>query len=233
MTTDVQSLQTRATGLTAEVQAVVVADQPTFAAAGAVLRDIATYIKSVNEVMDPIVKAAHEAHRVAVGQRDGLLKPAEAAKRSIGQKMADYEQAQARLRREAELAQQRERERLEREAREAAEIERRRLQKEADDVAAGDTAGAERLIEAPVVVPVVIAAPVVLAMPPPPPLPRAEGTSFRTDDDFEITDESIIPRMYLMPNAVAIRKVYKALKAKTDIPGTRHIERRIPITRTG
>lgn len=237
---DVQSLQTRAVGIEAEVRTLAIVNDETFTAAGAILRDIATYIKRVGEVMNPVVAAAHNAHRVAVGQRDALLRPATLAKTALGSKMVAYELEQSRLRREAEETQRRERERLEREAREAAAAEQRRLLKAAEDArlesavaleAAGDTQAAQRLVEAPIVVPVVNAAPVVLATPPPPALPKAEGTSFRTDHGWRVTNEALVPRIYLMLNESAIGKVYRALGPKTDIPGTEYVEKRIAITR--
>ena len=45
--------------------------------------------------------------------------------------------------------------------------------------------------------------------------------SFTEKWNFTITDESLIPREYLMVDEVKIRKVVKALKADTKIPGVR------------
>ena len=45
--------------------------------------------------------------------------------------------------------------------------------------------------------------------------------SFTEKWNFQITDESLLPREYLMANEVKIRAVVKALKADTKIPGVR------------
>jgi hypothetical protein len=47
------------------------------------------------------------------------------------------------------------------------------------------------------------------------------GASFTAKWNFQITDESLLPREYLMANEVKIRAVVKALKADTKIPGVR------------
>ena len=78
-------------------RAMVIADAESYALVGAELVTIATYIKRVGEVFDPICSAAAKAHKVAVAQRDALLKPAMGAKRARGEQRAAWDQAQTRL----------------------------------------------------------------------------------------------------------------------------------------
>ena len=62
---------------------------------------------------------------------------------------------------------------------------------------------------------------------------KAEGVSLRENWTFEIVDESLIPREYLIPDEVKIRKVVVALKDKTNIPGVKAINRPIIVKARG
>jgi hypothetical protein len=242
MSQDVATLEQKAQSLATQANALTVTDASSFQRASEFLKAIATYMQEVGEVLDPIVDGAYQAHKIAVRQRDALLGPAKSAKLVLGDRMAAWEQEQARLRREAELRAQREREQAEREARERAAAETRRLQQEAETrrleeaaqlEARGDTAGAERLISEPVAPPVVVApAPVFAPQPMVAAAPKVEGVSFRTDWDFEIVDESLIPSMYKAPDEKKIRGVVKAMKGATNIPGIRVFEKRITSVRS-
>ena len=53
----------------------------------------------------------------------------------------------------------------------------------------------------------------------PPSKPRTSGVSFVENWQFRITDSAKIPREYLMVDESKIRKIVKALKAGTSIPG--------------
>lgn len=235
------ALEQQATALTSELDALVVTDAASFAAAGEALKTVATYIRRVGEVLDPIVQAANMAHKVAVAQREGLLAPARLAKERLGLRMATWEQQERERRRLAELAAQRERARLEAEARAQAEAEQRRLQAEAESrrleeaaalEAQGDHAGAAHLIAAPVAAPVVIPAPIFQPRSPAPPPPKVEGVSFRDEWDFRIVDESRIPREYLIVDEKKIRAVVKAMRQGARIPGVEVFARRVSAVRT-
>jgi hypothetical protein len=242
MTQDVATLEQEAQSLTVQAEGLKVTDAASFERASEFIKSIATYMKRVGDVLDPIVTSAWTAHKVAVAQRDTLLRPAQGAKRILGERMATWEQEQARLRREAEARAQREREQAEREARERAAIEQRRLQDEAEErrlaeaaelEARGDTAGAERLISEPVTAPVVVTpAPVFAPQPPVAVAPKVDGVSFRTDWDFEIVDANLIPREYLIPDEKKIRGVVKAMRGAARIPGVRPFEKRITSVRS-
>ena len=240
MTTDVATLEQQASTLSQTVEALQVTDPATFQEAGELVKTVALYIRRVGEVLDPIVEAAHRAHKIAVQQRDTLLKPAQRARAVLGERMATYEQAEARRRREAEQAAQRERERLEREAREQAEAETRRLQAEAEtrriDEAAqlestGDHEGAARLIAAPVSAPVVMPAPVFQPAPPIAAPPKVEGVSFRSTWKWRLVDAAQLPRQYLIPDDKAIGAVVRAMGPRTSIPGITVYEERISSVR--
>lgn len=233
---DATALAQQANTLTAEALALQVTDAPTYERAAEMVKTAATFIKRVHEFCDPTCQATDQAHTVAVAQRKSLLEPAEGIKRVLGVRMGAWDEEQARLRREAEAAMARERERLEREAREAAAAEQRRLQAEAETrrleeaaalEARGDTKAAERLIEQPVAVPIVTPAPVF--MPTPPAVaaaPKVAGISYGEVWDFEVTDEALVPREYLMLDDVKIGRVVRAMKGSTNIPGIKAVRGR-------
>lgn len=153
----------------------VVADAATCEQAGSMVTELARVEKSVHETFDPIVAAAHEAHKVAVAQRgrflDPVLKAIATLKASSGRWMREESE-----RRRLELL---ERERQEREAEEA-----RRLEEAAALESVGATREAEALLEEPIFVP---AAPSTREL-----APKIEGMTLVDDWICEINDKAAI-----------------------------------------
>lgn len=235
-----QGLEVQAKDLASQAALIVVADGPSFEAAAECLRGVKSYLRRVAEVFDPIISAAHRAHKVAVEQRKRLEVVALDAERALKAGMAEYERETARRAEEAARAAEQERERLEAEARTQAEIEQQRIRAEAEerrlDAAiaaeeAGDSAKAERLLAAPVLVPVVAPAPVFMAAPQAS-SPKAAGIAFRTDWDFEIIDAAAIPRTYLIPDVAKLRGLVRATRGTLAIPGVRIFEKRVTIVKS-
>ena len=78
---------------------------------------------------------------------------------------------------------------------------------------------AAQVIDAPVYV-----APVVV----PKEVPKMQGGPvYREVWDFKIVDANLIPRMYMLPNTVAIGGVVRSLKGQTAIPGVRAFSKRV------
>lgn len=229
--------------LTAYAGTLVIDTGETFRDAAKWLQEIAVPLKrKIAETFRPRIEQAYALHKGLLADEKRFLSPVEDAERVVRSKLAIYEQAEAQRRREAEAAAQREQERLEREAREEAASVRRALQAAAetrriDEAAAlealGDRDGAERLIAAPLVVPVVLSAPVFMPYPAVAAPPRVEGVSFRDDWTFEVEAPFLVPREYLQVNDGAIRAVVKALKGATAIPGVRVFVRRVSAVRAG
>ena len=172
--------------LAAEITALAVVDNATFQRAAELSRGLAGWIKTAEAFFAPMKSAAHKAWRTVCDRENEVIKPKRDLKDALSGKLAIYEAAQERKRREAEEAQRREQEQLEaeerqrvaaEEARLLAEAEERRLQDAVDAEERGDTATAERLIEEPIVVETVLPTPVFV-----PPIqvakPEAEGVSF-------------------------------------------------------
>lgn len=249
MTNDVATLKQEAESLTVTATRMLVTDAASYELAGEFLKGTATYIRRVGEVLDPIVAAAHNAHKVAVAQRDALLRPAQGAKRILGQRMAQWEQEQAELRRAAERETQRIREQAEQEARARAAAEQARLQHEAEtkrlEEAAqlenrGDNAGAERLIAEPLVVGQVAVGVVFTPVPSMPPAPKVTGVAFPTHWHAEVTDLTALvdavavgqqPISLLLPNEQALNQLARALKGTLRIPGVKAVETRTTTVR--
>lgn len=248
--TEIATLAQHATTLAAEVEALTVTDATSFELAGEMVKSIVAYIKRVGDVLDPICAATDAAHTTAVRQRNVLLKPAKDAKRLLGDRMATWEQEQANIRREADEAVRRERERREAEARAAAAAEQRRLREAAETrrleeavalEAKGDVAGAERLIDAPVIVPTV--APARVVMPPVRPTlpPRVEGISFRDVWSAEVDDltalvravaEGTVPITLVLANEPELNRMARTLKTQMQVPGVRVVQSRTSATRS-
>jgi hypothetical protein len=230
--------------LVVQATAMTVTDGPSFRAAGEFLVAVKGYIRRVRDLMDPVVDAANKAHKVAVAQRASLLSHAEGAERMLKARMAEYEREQDRRRREAEAAARAEQARLEREARERQATEVARLRKEEEDrriaaaaaaEARGVRAAAEKIIEAPIVVP---APPPVPVFVPPVTVERApevEGVSFRDTYRAEVTDLAVLvqavaagqqPITLLRVNDVALNQMARALREAMSVPGVRVVKER-------
>lgn len=186
-----------------------------YAQAGGLLVRIKELRKRVADVFEPIVKAAHEAHKIATAKRNEANAPLDMAENHLKRLIGDYNAEQERIRQE----QQRQAEASARKA------EEDRILSEAHAAeAAGDKEEAQAIIEQPVQAPVVVVKSTT---------PKLEGVSFRDNWTFQITDEKAIPREYLMVNEQAIRAVVKAMKGGTNIPGIRAYNDRVVSGRAG
>lgn len=213
-TVDVEQVEQQGMVLVSQAEEIAVRDASTFQQAGVFLRNIAGYIRKVGEVLDPIVEAAHRAHKVAVEQRKKLLEPAQTAERIVKGEMAAFDQAERARVAEAQRRAEAERRRLE---------DEERLRNATQLEAAGKSAQAEAALVAPVTVP--------MFTPPVQAVTKAEGVSFREDWGFEIEDAALIPREYLIPDEKKIGALVRALKEQTRIPGVKVISRRIASVR--
>lgn len=60
---------------------------------------------------------------------------------------------------------------------------------------------------------------------------ETQGIGYQVKWSFEIEDETIIPRDYLMPNEKKIGDLVKALKDQTNIPGVKVVQSKIAVVR--
>lgn len=196
---EVKELQREQNDVVTSVESMEIADQEGMERATGLLSMIARAKKSVEERRKFFTKPLNDQVSKINALFKELASPLEEADKALRQKMLDYKREQDRLARA-------ERERL----RKLQEKEQKRLERQA----------AKKGAPAP---------------PPPPPVPYAtEQTPITTRSeagtvtakktwDFEIVDESKLPRQWLIPNEKAIRAAVKA--GVRDIPGVRVFQR--------
>ena len=206
--------------------------------AGDFLNEIKEKEKAAHAFFDPMVKAAHRAHKEVKARENEVIEPLLKAKKIIGATMGQYQ-----TKKEAERRAEEEKLRvqLQREADERALVEAARLAKIAEVEEAvrmkeaarlaeeGKAAEAARMEETArlekaawlkeseraldetlIVVPTVERA-----------APKVEGTKVRTFWKYEIEDEAKIPREYLCVDEKAIGAMVRTKKGSTSIPGVR------------
>lgn len=248
MSDEIAVLETEATTLAARIPLIKIVDAESFALAVEDRAEIKRRQVRIHEVMDPICASTYAAWKTSVEKRDGLLAPYAEADKAYSRGMGVYEQAQARLRLEAERAAERERQQLEAEERARVAAEERRLRTEEEErrltraveaEAVGDVQAAERILAEPILAPVVAPRPVFV-----PPVevqaPKAAGVSFRDNWTAEVTDLLALvgavagrqqPITLLLPNTTALNQLARALKGAMNVPGVRAVNERIAAQR--
>ena len=226
-------------GLVVEANGLKIADTASLEVAAKWLQLTLLPMKNrLKDLFRPRIQQAHELHRGLLNDEKRFLQPIESAERIVREKLRAYEEEQARLRRQAEEERRREQARLEAAERERVRVENERLRREAEErrlaeaVAAeqaGDLDTAEKLVSAPVAAPTVVERPVFV--PPAPSPPKVSGLSYREEWTFEITDESQIPREYLVVDEAKIRAHVRSMREKSNIPGVHAFKRSVPTVR--
>lgn len=215
---ETNEVETKALSLVEQAGMVKINDSKSYEVAGFLWKTIGEVMKEVSDTFDPLIEAAHRNHKLALEKKAKFYAPLDKAKRDVKGLMSDYELEQERIRQEKQR---------EIEAKLKKEEEERRLLEaiaaEEEAKANGATAQeaaqeAEAIINEPVYV-----APVIL----PKETPKVKGLSFRTVWKFRITNESAIPRQYLMPNEKAIGGVIRNSQGKIRIAGVEPYEERV------
>lgn len=184
----------------------------TYTQAGELLKDIKALRKEVDAAFDPIITAAHAAHREACSQKKRAETPLAEAEQILKRGLIAYDTEQELIRR-AEERRLQEIARQEEEARrldEAAALEREASA--AVNLAEGYQLRreAEALLEQPIVAPVVTVERST---------PKVTGISYREVWRFRIVDATKIPRDYLAVDEQKIAGVVRATKGTITIPG--------------
>lgn len=194
-----------------------VRDQVSLDAANALLRGVKALLARIAATFDPIIKQAHEAHRMAIEKKKKEEAPLLEAERIMKTEIGRYLAEQDRLRREAE----------EKAKREAEEAERQRLQKIEAAIEAeerGKMDEAEKIFEE------------ALAVEPPKPTPipepvKVQGTHARKDLRWRVVDLAIVPREFLMIDQLKIVGVFRIQREKMAIPGIKVYEETVVVSR--
>lgn len=220
--TEVATIENKAANeaneLARDVAAFVIASPEDADTLASIRGEIQARQKAVEDWFREPVEAAHKAHKALTTRRAEALAKFSEPLRIANQKLAAWNQEQARLRREAEEAAERERQRL---------MDEERIRKATEAEAAGDDHLAERIVSGstPVAVPhVPVAAPA----------PRkVAGVSFVRKFRAEVVDVHALVRAVaakpewmslLTVNTTALNKMVSALGDALVIPGVRVVE---------
>lgn len=203
----VATLNTDRDALVARAAALKIRTQDNYEEAAGWLKSIKGFLKAIEDARTRITKPINESLREVNAQAKEAAAPFLESESKIKRAMIGYSDEQDRLQREEQ-----------RRVNEAAVKEQQRLQAIADRASdKGQFGKAEQFEEraAAVVAPVVQTA-----------APKVGGISIPKVWTFEITDEDLIPREYLLVDETRIRRVVTALKGDTKIPGVRVFEQK-------
>jgi hypothetical protein len=200
---DKKQIESEALSIPGKAKALAIVDNATYQQAGEMLITIKSIRKQVDASFDPIIKAAHNAHKAAVAEKKRIEEPLATAEGILKPAMAAWNQKQEDARRAEEA-------RLQALAIKAEED--RRLAAAATAQAAGDTRAADAALAEPITAPTVVIASTT---------PKLEGVSFTARWTFQIVDASLIPREFLMPDEKRIGQYVRAMKDARPIPGVK------------
>ena len=198
-----EKIQEEQSDLVVQIEdALMITTDAAYATAAELGKAGAAMMKKIKEHHDPIIAAANKTHKLATAARNKLLNPVKDAVDKLRTACGGWlRKKEDERRKEQERLQAAERKRQEREKLARAE----KLEK------AGNVAAADAVLD----MPTTEAAITVDAA------PKVEGVSGRKTWTYEIEDEKMIPRTYLMVDTVKIGKIVTAMKGETDIPGVR------------
>ncbi len=208
MSTDVAILEKEALTLRDTARTLVIIDHDSYQLAAVICKSAKRILDNVGVVFDPIERRQIADRKNTIEERRGFEAMPKEVLALTKDKMAAWDTEQERLRREQEAAL------------------RASLQRQEEDLALaaaeqaeqdGDSATADAILTAPIMAP-----PVVI-----PAAPKLDGVSFREVYDFEVVDESKVPRQYWMLDLVKIGKVTRAMKGATNIEGIRVFSRKV------
>lgn len=190
-----------------------VVDQVTRIQAAELGRVVATLDAAAKEKFDAIKKPLNEAKNRILEWEHQVRDPLTRVKSQLSLAIGTYDQALEQARRAEEARIQRELQaKAEADAKEAADAQA--IEDAMALEAAGDTKGAEAVLNNPVPVPVYVP-PVILQRE----TVKTAGVATQQTWKFRITDAELIPREYLVPDEKLIGQLARAMKEKAKIPG--------------
>ncbi len=222
--TEVEIIRAEVLTIPDQAKMILVKDAETMTRANSFFLIIKGLRKRIAATFDPMEEAAKETKRkaeegrkVIVAQRAELEAPLISGENWVNQQMTKYKMEQDRIRQEEEarlrrIAIQEEidrRKRFEEEKlAEAALLEKAGMKEESEQL----VSEAIQEQEAPITIKTAE-----------PEIPKVvmEGATLQTNWKFEIINESLIPRTYMIPDVVKIGATVRSQKGNTKIPGVR------------
>ena len=192
----IKQLEVTAASFPARASFIIVNSQATLDRANEFMKGVKTYIKAVDELMDPAIKKGKEAVAENVKIKKRLQGPAKEAEGIIKPVITKYltEQDDLRTKAKEEAAQA-----IEKKFEKARDIEKLGDKEKAAEIRETETAMAEPL---------------------PPPV-KAAGTYLAKYWTWEVEDHLAIPPRYYTLDLLKINKEVRLNKSKTNIPGIR------------
>lgn len=193
-----------------QARAIRIADDASYQAACDFLKGVKALRTEIAETFEPHIKRAHEAHKALLKEKADAEAPLADAERITKAALVTYDQQQEHLRREEQARLQAELRRQE---------EERRLAEAVELEAAGESAEAEALIDAPIQVPTVAVAPST---------PKVTGIAYRETWSANVTDLPALVKYvathpqfagFLLANMPALNGQARSLKGQMQIPG--------------
>ena len=206
-----KEIENQALALKAKADGFQIVSQEDYNLANDFGKRIKQSMKTIDEYCDPVIDAAHKAHKAACDQKKALYAPFEAAKKIVDAKQIEwYRKEQARAAEELRKSEE--------EARRKAEEEALANAQALQD--AGMTQAAEAVLDTPVVIQkITVAEPI-----------KAGGESFRETWGSEVVDLMALvkavaagtqPLAYLEPNTTALNSAARMFKGTVQIPGVK------------
>jgi hypothetical protein len=190
------------------IKALAVIDQPSLSLANGLLVRIKALRRNFDEEFNPGIAEAFQHHRTLVAQKKKWTDPLDDAERLLKPKIATYLRDEDERRLAAERAAQRAKEVAEAKAVVAAD-------KATDLIHEGRLDEAEKVVEQAAVDIEAVNASVPLI----PDKPVAEGASLRTLWEWDVEDESKVPRLFLKLDEVKINGYVRNMKDQGHIDG--------------
>ena len=209
-----QELETRALSIPERAKTTTITTAAEYIAAGELLKTIKGLSAEIDETFDPIIKAAHTAHKEAITQKNKVAAPLLEAEAILKPRIAGYLREEETKRRNEEL-------RLQKEAEDRAKEEQLANAVILDDI--GETAMANRVLQEEIYVP-----PVVL----PSAAPKVSGISMRETWSAQVVDlmtlvkavaAGIAPIQCLQANTVFLGQQARSMKSALSYPGVRAV----------
>jgi hypothetical protein len=207
MADDAMALRVESGALIAQAQAIgSIATEDAFHRASELAVAAQGLLGKIEASCEPVIKAAHAAHKAALQQKRDFAEPLQNVLASLRVRIAEWLRLEQ-IRRDAE-------------AKRLGELAKLRAQDAALDEAAeaealGDQVAALAILEAAEDAP----APAIII-----PAARHDGISPRKTWSFRVQDFSALPDQYKKADEVSIRKVVNALGDRHNIPGVQAFE---------
>lgn len=218
--TPIIAVETEALELRSALSALAVTDQITYDAAVTARVEAKAWLKNAGEYFDGLVKPVYHAYKGLLDTKKKVLEPVEATVSTINRELLAWDQAQERLRRDAQV-------KLEQEARAKAEADRIQQAELLQAAGAGEEAIEELLNEPVIVTEMVVAERTYEA---------SKAVVYRDNYSGEVTDLKALVKFIaknpsfinlIQVNQTAVNQLAKSMKETLAIPGVKAVNNKV------